>query len=130
MAINVLHAKPEFIDERGGIARIIDQDKFPIRAVLRITSKKGSIRSNHYHKNDYHYIYIESGKCEYSEKSAYDKQAKVETVVLNPGDLVLSNPGIIHAVKFLSDTVLYAYTTEKRAHDNYEEDTKRVEIVK
>lgn len=130
MAINVIHPLEEFKDDRGGIARIVDQDKFVIRAVLRITSKAGSIRSNHYHKSDYHYIFIESGKCEYSEKPAYDKQAKVETVVLNPGDLVLSNPGIIHAVKFLKDTVLYAFTTEKRAQDNYEGDTERVEIVK
>lgn len=130
MAIKVLHIKPEFVDDRGGIARIVDQDKFAIRAILRITSKAGSIRSNHYHKHDYHYIFIESGQCEYSEKPAYDKRAKVETVTLSPGDLVLSNPGIIHAVKFLEDTVLYAFTTEKRAQDYYETDTERIEIVK
>lgn len=130
MAIDVIRTKPEFIDDRGGITRIVDHDKFAIRAILRITSKAGSIRSNHYHKHDYHYIFIESGKCEYSEKSAYDRKAKVETVTLSPGDLVLSNPGIIHAVKFLQDTVLYAFTTEKRAQDYYEEDTERIEIVK
>ena len=68
MTISVVHTKPEFVDDRGGIARIVDKNKISIRAILRITSKKGSIRSNHYHKNDYHYLYIESGKCEYSEK--------------------------------------------------------------
>lgn len=125
-----MHPLEEFKDDRGVILRIVDQDKFAIRAVLRITSKAGSIRSNHYHKNDYHYIYIESGKCEYSEKPVHDPKAKVETVTLNPGDLVLSNPGIIHAVKFLEDTILYAFTTEKRAQNYYEEDTERIEIVK
>ena len=129
MAINVLHCKPEFVDDRGGITRIVDQDKFAIRAVLRITSKAGSVRSNHYHKNDYHYLYVESGKCEYSEKPADKPHAKVETVTLKPGDLVLSSPGIIHAVKFLEDTILYAFTTEKRVQDKYEKDTKRITII-
>lgn len=124
-----MHPLEEFKDDRGGIARIVDQDKFAIRAVLRITSKAGSIRSNHYHKHDYHYIFIESGKCEYSEKPAYDKQAKVETVILSRGDLVLSNPGIIHGVKFLKDTILYAFTSERRGQAEYEKDVKRVKIV-
>lgn len=129
MAIKVTHTEPEFIDERGGINRIVNENRLPIRAVLRITSKAGSIRSNHYHKSDYHYLYIESGKCEYSEKPANDPKARVETVTLVSGDLVLSNPGIIHAVKFLKDTVLYAFTTEKRKHENYEDDTERITIV-
>lgn len=129
MAIQVIHTKEEFVDERGGITRIINQDKFPIRAVLKITSKKGSIRANHVHKKDYHYIYVESGKCEYSEKDSNDPSGKVVTVTLGSGDIVLSNPGIIHAVKFLEDTVLYVFTTEKREQDQYEGDTKRVKII-
>ena len=129
MAINIMRPLEEFKDNRGGIARIVDQDKFAIRAVLRITSKAGSIRSNHYHKHDYHYIFIESGKCQYSEKPVDDPDAKVETVTLKPGDLVLTQPGIIHAVKFLEDTILYAFTTEKREQDKYEQDTVRVKII-
>src|SRR3989338_8017141 len=122
MAINVLHIKPEFVDDRGGIARIIDQDKFPIRAVLRITSRAGTTRANHFHKTDYHYIYVESGKCEYSEKDSKNPVGKVDTVALESGDVVLSKPGIIHGVKFLEDTVLYAFTTEKRQQAYYEKD--------
>lgn len=130
MKIDVKHIDPEFVDSRGGIARIIDQDKFPIRAILRITSKKGSIRSNHYHKHDHHYIYVESGKCEYSEMPADKPNAKIETVTMGPGDIVFTKPGIIHAVRFLEDTVLYASTSEKREHDSYEKDTVRITIVK
>jgi len=129
MAIQIIHTEEEFTDERGVIRRIIDQDEFVFKAVLHITSKAGSIRSNHYHKKDAHYIYVASGSCEYSEKPAHDESAKVETVILNKGDAVLSRPGIIHAVKFLEETVLYAYTTEKRVQDKYEEDTIRVKII-
>ncbi|MDP2638328.1 MAG: cupin domain-containing protein [Candidatus Levybacteria bacterium] len=130
MAINVIHTKPEFIDERGGIARILDQDRFPIRAVLRITSKKGSSRANHYHQTDCHYIYIESGKCEYSEKDSKDPDGKVESIVMEAGDMVLSEPGMIHGVKFLEDTIFYAFTSERRGQAEYEKNLKRVEIVK
>ena len=130
MAINVVHTKPEFIDDRGGIARIIDQDKFPIRAVLRITSKAGTARANHYHKTDYHYIYIENGKCVYSEKDSHDSNAEVESVILESGDIVLSKPGIIHGVKFLKDTVFYAFTSERRGQTEYEKDIERIKIVK
>lgn len=129
MAIHVIHKIPEFVDDRGGIARIVDQDKFPIRAVLRITSKAGTTRSNHVHKNDYHFIYIESGKCIYAEKDSNNRKAKIETVILRPGDIVLTNPGIIHAVRFLEDTVLYAFTSEERGHNEYEKDTKRIKII-
>lgn len=129
MAIKVTHVDPEFVDERGGIARVVDQDAFPMRAVLRVTSIAGSTRANHVHKTDYHYIYIESGKCEYSEKDANDPNAKVETVTLGPGDVVLTNPGIIHGVKFLEDSVFYAFTSEKRDQVRYEKDIERIQII-
>lgn len=129
MAIKIKHIKAEFEDERGGIARIVNQDEFTIRAILRITSKKGSIRSNHYHKNDQHYLFIESGKCEYSEKDPSNPSGKVESVILEPGDIVLSKSGIIHGVKFLEDTILYAFTSERRGQVEYEKDIKRVKIV-
>lgn len=129
MAIKVFHPKEEFVDKRGGITRIIDDEATLFRAVLRITSKKGTIRSNHYHKKDFHYLYIESGKCEYAERSVDKPNAKIEKIILNPGDVVLSKPRVIHAVKFLEDTVLWAFTTEKRQHEQYEKDTKRVTIL-
>ena len=129
MAIKVDHIEPEFVDERGGLARVMDQDEFLIRAVLRITSKAGTVRANHHHKTDYHYIYVESGKAEYSEKPVDQPGAQVETVTIGPGDVVLSKPGIIHAVKFLEDSVIFAFTTERREQEQYEGDTTRVIIV-
>ena len=129
MAIKIVHIDPEFVDERGGIARVLDQNKYKIQTILRITSKAGTIRSNHYHKKDYHYLYIESGKCEYSEKPANKLKTPISTVIMKPGDLVLSHPNIIHAVKFLEDSVIYAFSTEQRDPDKYEGDTVRITIV-
>lgn len=130
MKIKVTHIKDQLVDGRGAITRIVDDMKLTLRTILRITSKAGSIRSNHYHIKDHHYMYLESGKCEYSEKPADKPNAKIETATLVPGDLVLTKPGVIHAVKFLKDSVLYAFSTEGREKEEYEKDTKRVVIVK
>ncbi|OGD87041.1 hypothetical protein A2164_00150 [Candidatus Curtissbacteria bacterium RBG_13_35_7] len=130
MPIQVVKTKPEFIDDRGFITRLIDQDKLKIRAVLYIKSKAGSIRGNHYHKTDYHYVYCLSGKFRYSEKDLRNTNPQLESVVLKPGDLVLSNPMVAHAMEFLEDSIFMAFTTEKREQRKYEQNTVRIKIVK
>ncbi len=129
MPIKVTKIKPEFKDDRGYISRIVDTDEYPLRAVLYITSKKGTVRANHYHKKDAHFVYCLTGKFRYSEKNMKKKNSKIESVILKPGDVVLSKPGIAHAMEFLEDTVFLAFTTEKRTQDLYEDDIKRVKIV-
>ncbi len=129
MAIHVQHPKEEFVDERGGITFVVDGKTLRFRGALRITGKKGTIRSNHYHEKDSHVLYIEKGKCEYAEKPVDKPLSKIERVILRPGDVVLSRPRIIHAVKFLQDSVLWAFTTEERKHDTYERDTKKIIIL-
>ncbi len=136
MAIKVKKIKPEFVDERGGIARMLYEEikkihkkKLYIQSILRITHKKNTQpRGNHFHKKDYHWVYVESGKMEYLEKSQ-KKNAKVEKVILKPGDMVLSNPGVIHAMNAIEDTVFWAFSTEGREQDQYEGDTVRIKIV-
>ena len=56
--------KPKIIskDKRGIFLDIFNSD---FKNISIITSKKNSIRSNHYHLKDSHYIYILKGKMEY-----------------------------------------------------------------
>lgn len=129
MAIKVTKIKPEFKDERGYISRLVDTDEYSLRAVLYITSKKGTVRGNHYHKKDAHFVYCLKGKFRYSEKDLASPHAKLESVILKPGDLVLSKPGIAHSMEFLEDSVFLAFTTEPREQDKYEEGTVRIKIV-
>lgn len=128
MPIQIIKPKPEFIDDRGAITRLIDQDDFSIHSVLYITSKAGTKRANHYHKKDTHYIYCLSGKFKYSEKNMSDYHAKTETVILGSGDLVKSTPMIAHSLEFIEDTVFLAITTENRDQEAYENDTVRVDL--
>lgn len=128
MPIQIIKPKPEFSDDRGAITRIVDQDTHQLRSVLYITSKAGTKRANHYHKQDTHYIYCLSGKFKYSEKNMSDPSAETETVVMEPGDLVMSSPMIAHAVEFIEDSVFLAITTERRDQESYENDTVRIDI--
>lgn len=129
MPIKVIHIKPEFKDARGIISRIVDDDSLHFRAVLYITSRKGTTRGDHYHKKDFHYVYCLSGKFKYSEKAMSESDSKVESVILKPGDLVLSRPTIAHKMEFLEDSTFLAITTEPREHERYEKDTVRIKLT-
>ena len=132
MSIEVTHLGVDFADERGGITRVLDVEgkKYKITAILRITHKKDSPpRGNHYHKKDYHWVYVEEGKMRYYEKPFNKPKSKATSVVMNPGDLVLTSPGIIHAMEAIKDTVFWAITTESRDQKKYERDTVRIKIT-
>ena len=120
------HIVPEFVDDRGAITRILDAQR-PIRSILSITSQKGSIRSNHYHKKDMHYCYLVSGKMEWSEKPV--EGGEMESAILEPGDMVFTPAMTIHAVRFLEDSVFLTFATESRNQADYEADTVRVTLI-
>ena len=118
--------KPEYVDDRGGITRILDENE-AFHSFLYITSKAGSVRSNHYHKKDMHYCYLVSGKAEWYEQPVAG--GELEKEILNAGDMVCTPPNVIHAVKFLEDSVLLTFSTQPRNQEHYEEDTVRVKLI-
>lgn len=128
MPIKVTHIKPEFEDERGFISRLVNDEKIPFTAVLLISSRKGAVRANHYHKKDFHYVYCLSGTFKYSEKNMNNPSFKKESVILKPGDLVLSSPMMAHSMEFLEDSLFLAITTESRDQEKYEKDTVRLKF--
>ncbi len=120
--------KPEFVDDRGLIAKILDDGKTNIKSVLLITSKAGSVRSNHYHKKDTHWIYMISGSVEYYEKPVKGR-SKTKKVIVNAGDVIYTPPMAIHAMKFLEDSVFIALSIKSRNQKAYEADTIRVKLL-
>lgn len=128
MAIKVTrNIQPEFVDQRGGITRILDDGRTIIKSVLIITCNKGAIRANHYHKKDSHYVYMLSGSMEYSEKPV--DGGNIETITVKAGDMVYSAPMMIHAMKFLEESAFLTLATEWRKQEAYEEDLVRVKLV-
>jgi len=117
--------KPEFIDNRGGITKLLDDGKTNIKSILLITSKAGTVRSNHYHKKDAHYIYMISGAMEYFEKPVKGK-TKTKKAVINVGDMVYTPPMAIHTSKFIKDSVFMTFSIKSRNQKAYEKDTVHV----
>lgn len=119
--------KPEFNDERGGITRVLDDADFEFHSVLYITSKAGTVRSNHYHKKDAHWCYLASGAAEYYEKPV--NGGEIERIEVKAGDMVFSDRMMIHAFKFTEDSTLWAFARMPRNQGDYEKDTVRVELI-
>lgn len=126
--MNVSHISDKFSDQRGDIIRLLEFDG-KIMSALYITSRAGSIRANHYHKKDMHYVYLISGEFEYAEKYVDDTNGAVDKIIVKPGDLVKTDPMIMHAMRFTKDSTMVVFTTEKRDQSSYEQDTVRVTLI-
>lgn len=123
---------PEFVDDRGGITKLLDDGKTVIKSMLMMTSKPGAIRANHYHKEDGHYVYMLTGKMDYFEAPLVDGQpdlSKTERVEVGAGDMVFTPPMVAHAMKFTEDSTCFVFALKSRSQDDYEQDTVRVKLI-
>ena len=112
-------------EERGTIQMLID---FPIGSALVITSKKGSVRGNHYHKEDDHYSYLASGKIQYYYRAAGSAdEPSIE--IVEPGQMFYSPPMVEHTMKFLEDSTFYVFAKRNRDQESYEADVVRIHLA-
>ena len=111
-------------DARGSILSICD---IPCKNVSIINCKKDTIRSNHYHKKDYHIMYVVKGEIDYFYKTIKGKMMNYLKVKKN--DLIFTPPMEVHATYFPKDTVLIVSSKNPRDQATYENDTVRVELI-
>ncbi len=114
-----------FVDERGEIQNLLD---IPCSSMAIIRSKKGALRANHYHKTDWHYCYLETGKVAYYHRKHGDENPPKEWII-EAGQMFYSPPLYEHAMKFLEESVMYVMAKNSREMANYESDTVRVELI-
>jgi oxalate decarboxylase/phosphoglucose isomerase-like protein (cupin superfamily) len=112
-------------DERGDIQCLVN---FPMKNLSLITSKRGSVRSNHYHRTDWHYMYVLSGSFDYYYRPAGSSE-EPKVVTFNPGEMVFTPPMEEHATVFLEDTQLIVASRNPRDSESYESDVVRVTLV-
>jgi quercetin dioxygenase-like cupin family protein len=113
---------PNFMDQRGEITDIIDG--IDVNSITLITSKKGSVRGNHFHKLTTQYVFLIEGKLEYYSQK--DEQ-RIEKNILDKGDFVETPENVKHAFKALEDSVFIACCRGLRAGKQYEDDTYRLD---
>jgi len=114
-----------FEDKRGKILNIAN---ILFRSCALIKSKKNSIRANHYHKKDWHYCYVLKGKIAYYHRK-HSTKTKPKKIIINKGELFFTPPMIDHAMKFLSYTEFLALGGGSRSKINYDEDTKKIDLI-
>ena len=114
-----------FSAERGSIQPLVDRR---MESAVMISSKKGTVRANHYHKTDWHYCYVITGRIEYYHRPHGSDQAPDITVV-EKGQLFFTPPMVDHAMAFLDDTVFLTLGRNSRAQEVYEADVERVTVV-
>ena len=114
-----------FVDDRGEIRNLID---VPFASAAVITSVKGAIRANHYHKTDYHYCWLQRGGLIYFQRQVGSTEPP-QRWVIRPGDMFYTPAMHEHAMYFTEESVLFAFARNHRDMDHYEADTVRVRNI-
>ena len=112
-------------DERGAIQPLVDT---PMKNVSLILSKKGSVRSNHHHMSDWHYMYVLRGSFDYYWRAA-GSAAAPSVVRVTQGEMLFTPPMEDHATVFLADTELVVASRNPRDQATYEADVRRILLV-
>jgi quercetin dioxygenase-like cupin family protein len=115
-----------FVDGRGTIQPLVEQ---MMKSAVLITSKKGALRANHYHKTDWHYCYVVEGCIEYFHRPT-GSTSEPERLMVRKGQMVFTPPMVDHAMQFPEDTTFLTLSRNPRDHVSYEDDVVRIEMFK
>ena len=114
-----------FGDDRGIIQPLCDLN---MKSASLIVSKPNSWRANHYHKKDWHFIYVLKGSFEYYFKRTNSGE-KTKKKIVKKGDLLFTGPMIDHAMLYTEETEILCLSKNPRDQKTYEEDTVRIDFM-
>ncbi len=121
----LVNLEKPFIDLRGSIQPLVDSI---MKSAVMIQSKAGSLRANHYHKTDWHYCYVISGKIEYYYKELNSDKTP-ELLIVEKGNMVFTPPLVEHCMKFPEDTLFLTLSRNPRDQETYELDVIRTNLI-
>ena len=111
-------------DKRGSIISLINEE---VNNVSIITCNKNSIRSNHYHLEDWHYIFVLKGSINYFYSNINLK--KINYKFIKKNQIIFTPPLEFHATHFHEQTSLIVISKNKRNKQIYEKDTIRLNVI-
>lgn len=116
-----------FVNAAGKIQNIFEAspDDPPARGVAVIHSKAGSRRSSHWHKKDWHVLYVLSGRMLYTERRI--GSGTIVKFTVNPGEAVFTGSRVEHWTSFDEDTIMVSVSSLSRQHAEHEADLVRVD---
>lgn len=121
----IIPLEKPFVDKRGEIIPLVDAD---MKSCVLITSKKGTVRANHYHKTDWHYCYVLEGEIEYHWRPVGAKEP-AKKITIKKGQMFYTGPNLEHAMVFTQDTVFLTLGGNPRDQYSYEQDLVRIPLV-
>jgi len=121
----IVDLESPFVDERGAIQPLVDED---MKSCVLISSKKGTVRANHYHNTDWHYCYVMSGSIDYYHRPV-GRSDEPEMVHVATGQVFFTPPMVEHTMVFPEDTVFLTLGRNSRSQEVYEADLQRVVLV-
>ena len=116
---------PPFVDPRGAIQPLVDMT---MESCVLISSEKGSVRANHYHRTDWHFCYVLEGEIEYYCRP-HGSSEEPRKVRVGKGEVIFTGPMEEHAMVFTKDTVFLTLGRNSRRQEVYEADVVRIEPI-
>ena len=107
----------EYVDERGKISNYELTE--PINLIGYIESKYGTVRANHYHPIQEQKCLLVKGKYISVIKDLSVPNSKIETRIINEGDIAIIKPNVAHTMVFLEDSIFLNLVRGEREHENY-----------
>ena len=107
----------EYIDKRGKISNYELAE--PINLIGLITSKKNTVRANHYHPIQEQKCLVTEGRFISVFKNLLDADQPIVTHVVNKGDITVTKPNVAHAMVFSENTTFLNLVRGEREHNNY-----------
>ena len=107
----------EYIDDRGRITNYELPE--PINWIGWIESKKGTVRANHYHPIQQQKCILISGRYISVFKDLKKPNAPMTTQIMEPGDVVVTEPLVAHTMVFLEDSIFLNLVNGEREHENF-----------
>ena len=112
-------------DARGIIQPLCDLN---MKSASLIVSKANTWRANHYHKNDWHFIYVLKGSFEYYFKKT-NSDEKIKKKIVKKGELLFTGPVVDHAMFYTEETEIIVLSKNPRDQKTYEKDTVRIDFM-
>ena len=107
----------EYIDKRGKISNYELTE--PINLIGLITSKKNTVRANHYHPIQEQKCLVTEGRFISVFKNLLDTNQPIITHVVNKGDITVTKPNVAHTMVFSENTTFLNLVRGEREHNNY-----------
>lgn len=122
--MKIVHKPINFEDARGTIRDIFVAE--PKEHCTIITTTKGGVRGNHYHKFSRQHDFVVSGRMKVYGQNV--GETEVVQAEIGPGDLVVWEPNEAHEFVALEDSTFITFVDGVRGGDEYEKDTFRLEV--